>query len=220
MTKLFTLFIALLAAPAGAQQLLPEGVDDPSLLRNLEYLDERIRKVADDLTTTAAVASSGTVSGSMAGWASSTTAAVWATPTSVAIANDNTAPQISEGFRILVATYTAKSTANTLVFTWSVAVCEPVDACSNGASCIYQDGTADPLCCKGFGLSFGEGLLRNWASECVIAVAALPAANTSSHYYTLKLGENGGSCISVNSCATHRYGTAVQSAFVVKEYAP
>lgn len=212
------LFLLLLPIVAAAQTSLPQAISDPVLSENLEYLDEQIRVGA--LNFTNRTDSTGTVAGNLVGWASSTTAALFATPTATAVPNDDTQPQISEGFRILVATFTALSTANTLIFQWSATVCEPTDSCTFGVACVYQDGTADPLCCKGYDLAGPTAARLEWAGVCSIAVTALPSANTSSHYYTLRIGDNAGSCISFNGCAARFYGGALQTTFLVKEYAP
>lgn len=161
-----------------------------------------------------------TTSNKLISWVSSKTVALWATPTSAATANDDTTPLISEGFKILTATKAVADTTHTLEFRWSLAICEPVDSCTFGVSCVYQDGNTTPLCCKPHDLSVNAAQRVEWSGFCSVAVSALPTSDTSSHYYTLTIGENAGSCISVNGCAARFYGGALESVFNIKELAP
>lgn len=165
--------------------------------------------------------SSSTGGGKLAVYASSTTTGFLYLPSANAIPHTTSLPQFTQGYRLLVATAAATTTSDTFTFDWSVSTCEPADNCTFGVACVYQDGNNTPLCCKTYPLDEPGGQQFNWQGTCAVRVTSLPSANTSSHYYTLNVGENGGSCISFNGCSSPQlYGGAVQSTFVVKVLTP
>ena len=146
-------------------------------------------------------------------WTSSTTQALWNNPSYVATPQDTSAPTIDEGFKIVTATMTVASTANTVIAKYNISVCEPVDNCTTGVVCVYEDTTLK--CCEGLYLGISAGALITATGQC-----AFTPASAASHYYTVTVGDNGGTCLSFNGCTTALYGGKLTSSLLIEELAP
>ena len=164
--------------------------------------------------------SSGGGAGHLAAYFSTSTAKHIDRPTYSAWANNDSIPQISGGYQIVNGSMTATTTSDKVIFQWSVPICEPADNCTYGVICLFQDGNANAFCCSQYDLELFSVQRYTWAGSCERQVSDLPTSDTSSHYYTLKIGDNGGSCISINGCAARYYGGASRATFTGQVWTP
>lgn len=137
------LLLLALAAPAGAQQVLPEDVKDPSMLRNLEFLYDELSVLRSSASATASSVRSGSLT-------QMSFCAFTSTGTSVTvIQDDDTIPQNTEGVQLFTCSITPRSATSTLVIQATVNIAAGVNNTVYG--CIFQDSTANALACGEFG---------------------------------------------------------------------
>ena len=63
---------------------------------------------------------------------------------------DDTPPQISEGFQVLVATITPKSASSNLEVYAYLNITESTNNCNDGVMCLFTGATASAVACVGF----------------------------------------------------------------------
>lgn len=142
---------------------------------------------------------------------SSATSASWPAA-GTAIPSDDTKPQISEGWQVLVATITPTASTATIAISAYINYDESANLCNQGASCIYKGDGADPLVCVPIYTSGSPvyGIAVIYYTE--------SAASTTQRNYSVRVGCEAANAVGVNRIANVTiYGGALTSSLRVVE---
>lgn len=162
--------------------------------------------------TTAAAGSSGLIKQ----YASTITIAAF-TLAGSAVPNDDSKPQISEGWQILVATFTPLSASSTISVRGSINMIELDDTCDYGVMCLYTGTTANPLACFAVQASGGPTI-----GSMTSFVYNEMSGSTSARNYSLRGGGDVVSCFGINygSGGVRKYGGALTTTMEILEIGP
>lgn len=213
----------LLLSSLVSGQTLPNEIRDTETAENLEYLHQEIRKLRTETGVTADgdntwTGSNNWAAATMVGggllrqYVSSTTAAPFA-PVHSAIPADNTAPEITEGMQVLVATITPVSASSKLEVEAIIQYGESSNNCNSGAVCIFQDAGASSIACASIDMNGTP-----YASAALKYVVA--AVSTTQRNYSVRIGCEVANTVEVNRQGNAlRYGSTLTSSLTIKEIA-
>lgn len=165
--------------------------------------------------TTSTTASSGGGGGLLLQYVSSSTTGQYQ-GLGTAIPNDNTIPQISEGFQVLIATITPLNSASRLKIEVTLNAAEFSNVTGDGVVCIFKDSGGNALACA-FILTAGGAPTATTTLRYIEMAGSLTQRN-----YSVRAGDSvaGNMTINLNPSGVSVYGGRLTSVLDISEIAP
>ena len=149
---------------------------------------------------------------------SSATFGCW-TARGAAVPQDNTKPQITEGYQVLSATITPVNALSTITVSGTINIAEGVNNCDNSlVAALFKDADADALCVWASNAGHTNGDLE---PDAMSISCPILASSTTQRVYSIRVGCAVANTVAVN-CAgnTMRFGGALVSMFSLEEDRP
>lgn len=132
-----------------------------------------------------------------------------------AIPEDNSKPQISEGYQVLVATITPINASSTLKIEASVNVTEYANKCNFGAMCFFKDSNSDAIACATI---LVQGAVP---SSTVVLRYSESSGSTQARNYSVRVGCDVANTIAVNLMSDGTgFGKTLRSYMDISEIGP
>ena len=137
-----------------------------------------------------------------------------------AIPEDDTIPQINEGYRVLVATITPILADSNLLISVALSVSEGTNNCNNSISMtFFQDDIANAIAATG-GLSTASSATADPGSQSFKFI--IPAVNTAKRFYAVHIGCEAvnAACLNCREAGGRLFGGVQTSSMFIEEISP
>lgn len=133
----------------------------------------------------------------------------------VAIPSDNTIPQVTEGTQVLTASITPTSASNTLLVEAMITATELTNVGDSIFAAVFRDGGANAIAS---GIVGGmNGGTNSLTSGLAVVRFRVSAGSTSSTTFTVRVGNNNGSCTLNVNHLNHTLGATIVSSLTISE---